>query len=83
MRPLGKPLTLADRVRVVAAILPGMQDDIYAGNYSVIGRPNITTIQHVLFEPSEDLDGYRAEMEKILAERPDHDEAVCKALWPD
>ncbi len=83
MRPLGKPLTLADRVRVVAAILPGMQLDIYAGNYSAMGRPNITTLQHILFEPSADLDSSRAEMEKILGENPDHDEAICKALWPD
>ena len=83
MRKLGKPLTLQDRVRVVAAILPGMQLAIYAGRYSAPGSPNITTLQHVLFDPSDGLDEYRGEMEKILRENPGADAEICKALWPD
>jgi hypothetical protein len=77
------PLTLADRVRVVAAMLPTMQDDIYAGRYSEPGRPNVTTIQHVLFESSEDLDSSREEMDKILDENRGIDAEVCRALWPE
>jgi hypothetical protein len=82
-RPLGNPLTLADRVRVVAAMLSTMQDDIYAGRYSEPGRPNITTIQHVLFESSEDLDSSREEMNKILDENRGVDAEICRALWPE
>lgn len=83
MRPLGRPLTLADRVRVVAALLPLIQDDIYAGKYSAEGRPNITSLQHILFDSSEDLEAYRKELERFLVVRPDADAQVCKALWPD
>jgi len=38
--------------------------------------------QHVLFDASEDLDGERKTMEKILRES-ETDAAVCAVLWPD
>lgn len=56
--------TAEDRLLVVASILPGMQDDIYAGTYSAIGRPNITSLQHILSMPAEECEAYREEIEK-------------------
>jgi len=66
-RAISKDWTADERIRVVQAILPGMQDDIYAGRYSEMGRPNITSIQHVLSEPADVLEGYRSDLEKIVA----------------
>lgn len=68
MKPLSKDWTAEDRLRVVAAWLPGLQEDIYAGNYSAPGRINITSIQHLLREPASVLEDYRAMMEKAVAE---------------
>jgi hypothetical protein len=47
--------TVWDRLRIVAALLPGIQTDIYEGCYSAEGRPNITTLQHILHDSPEDL----------------------------
>jgi hypothetical protein len=57
--------TAEDRMLAVAALLPGMKDDIYAGKYSAIGRPNITSLQHILFEPAEVLE--QADIRKEIA----------------
>lgn len=45
--------TPEDRLAAIAALLPGIQDDIYKGRYSEIGRPNITTLQHIINESPE------------------------------
>ena len=66
--PISKDWTLAERARVVLAMLQLIQVDIYAGKYSVVGRPNITSIQHVFGESAELLEEYRADVEKILEE---------------
>jgi hypothetical protein len=55
--------TAEDRLLVVAALLPDLQDDIYAGRYSQPGRPNITSLQHILGDPAESLEEYRADFE--------------------
>jgi hypothetical protein len=81
-RPLGMPMALVDRVRVVGVMLNGIQNDIYAGRYSEPGRPNITTLQHILFEPSIDIEVYRKELERILDENPGIDAALCAAMYP-
>jgi hypothetical protein len=60
--------TLAERTRVALAMLNLIQADIYAGSYSVIGRPNITSIQHVFAEDAATLEEHRAHIEQVLAE---------------
>lgn len=67
-RPLSPDWTADDRLRVVAAILPGMQADIYAGRYSAPGRPNITSLQHVIGESAEALEAYREECQRMVDE---------------
>jgi hypothetical protein len=66
MKPISKDWTAEDRLRVIAAMLPDMQSDIYAGRYSEIGRPNITTLQHILHDPPEALEPYRVDCEKAV-----------------
>lgn len=52
--------TAEDRLIAVAILLGDMQDDIYAGRYSEPGRPNITSLQHLIFEPSDVLEAQNA-----------------------
>jgi hypothetical protein len=67
MKPISRDWTAEDRLRVIAALLPSMQLDIYAGNYSKPGRPNITTLQHIIYEEPADLEPYRATVEAAVA----------------
>jgi hypothetical protein len=47
-------------------MLPSMQSDIYAGRYSVPGRPNITSLLHVIHDTPAELEPLRAELERIV-----------------
>ncbi len=80
MKPLSKDWTAEDRLRVVAAALPGMSDDIYAGRYSQPGRPNITSLQHIIHESAALLEANRRDLEKLVeshhAKHPELDEGL-------
>jgi hypothetical protein len=65
---VSKDWTITERARVALAMLNLIQADIYAGSYSVIGRPNITSIQHVFAEDAATLEEHRAHIEQVLAE---------------
>lgn len=43
------------RRRVASCIASMIQTDIYAGRYSVFGRPNVTSLQHILGAEGEEL----------------------------
>ncbi len=58
-----------DRLLVVAALLPAIQEDIYAGRYSAAGRPNITSLQHIINDPAEVLEEYREGFEALVSGR--------------
>lgn len=64
---LSSKWTAEDRLLVIAALLPAMQDDIYAGTYSAPGRPNITSLQHILVESAETLEPYLADLAPAIA----------------
>ena len=66
--PISKDWTLAERARVALAMLHLIQADIYAGRYSVPGRPNVTSIQHIFAEDAETLEEYRRSVEEMLDE---------------
>jgi hypothetical protein len=68
VRPLSEAWTAEDRLRVVAAMLPSMQSDIYAGRYSAPGRPNITSLQHVLHDAPAELEPLRSELQSLVDE---------------
>ena len=70
--PISKDWTLAERARVSLAMLHLIQSDIYASRYSIVGRPNVTSIQHVFAESAEMLEGYRADIENMLDEGEQH-----------
>jgi hypothetical protein len=65
---ISKDWTLAERARVALAMLHLIQADIYASKYSVVGRPNITSVEHVFAESAETLEQYRESVEKVLEE---------------
>ncbi len=52
---------LENRVKVAGVMLNDISDDIYSGQYSQFGRPNITSVQGVLHFPDEGLEHCRAE----------------------
>jgi hypothetical protein len=60
--------TLAERCRVAMAMLKLIQTDIYAGKYSIPGRPNITSIQHIMTMSTADIEVYRLHIEGVLDE---------------
>jgi len=45
-----------------------MQSDIYAGRYSAPGRPNITSLQHVLHDAPAELEPLRSELQSLVDE---------------
>jgi len=70
--PISKDWTLAERARVALAMLELIQQDIYANRYSVVGRPNVTSIQHVFAEDAATLEENRATVEGMLDEGEKH-----------
>lgn len=60
--------TPEDRLAAIAALLPLMQEDIYNGRYSDIGRPNITSLQHIIHETPECLNEHHTleSIEKLV-----------------
>lgn len=75
-KPISRDWTAEERLRIVAAMLPGIQSDIYADRYSEPGRPNITSVMHIIGEPAEVLEGYRTEIEAVLAKREEEGDTV-------
>lgn len=58
--------TPEERLAIVSALLNLVSEDIYANRYSVPGRPNITSLQHVIHAPAEMLEANRASLEEML-----------------
>jgi hypothetical protein len=58
--------TAEERIAVASALLGLIQTDIYSGTYSSPGRPNITSVLHVLHEDAEVLNQFRESLETIL-----------------
>ena len=58
--------TTEERIKIVSALLTSIQDDIYAGRYSEIGSPNITTLQVILNEKPAVLESMRSSIESFL-----------------
>jgi hypothetical protein len=71
MKPLPHPLTWTpnERIDVATALLSIIQLDIPAGRYSKIGRPNITSVLHVLHEPAEVLNEALDSLNKVLSKK--------------
>lgn len=78
IKPLSGKWTAEERLRVISAMLPELQNDIHMGRYSEPGRPNITSIQHVIMEPAEVLEEYREDFEGILKRAGEH-----PLIWMD
>lgn len=68
-KPLSKQWTSEERIRIVLALLPDMQADIYAGCYSRAGRPNITSLQHILADTPEVLEMHRKDLEDVVKKK--------------
>lgn len=69
---ISKDWTLAERARVALAMLELIQQDVYAGRYSVPGRPNVTSVRHVFAEDAATLEANRATVENFLDEGERH-----------
>ncbi len=70
-RPLSPAWSAEDRLRVVASLLPGLSLDIYAGRYSEPGRPNVTSLQHIIYDPPDELERVRSDCETFVAKHED------------
>jgi hypothetical protein len=56
------------RIAVASALLAIIQADIYAGRYSLIGRPNISSVIYVLHGTPEELNQLKSRFEAFLSE---------------
>ncbi len=63
---ISKEWTLEERIKIATAVLGEVQKDIYAGNYSQIGRPNITSVQLILNADAAELETARGSIEELL-----------------
>lgn len=63
---ISKEWTLEERVKIVLAVLPSIQNDIYANEYSIPGHPNITTVQLILAADKEELETSRVAIEDFM-----------------
>ncbi len=66
--------TLDDRLELASALLELIERDVYADRYSVLGRPNFTSVHLVLREPVSVLEPARRSAIQMLdlarSERP-------------
>lgn len=60
--------TSEDRLQIIIRILPVIQADIYSGQYSIPGRPNIDSLLSIATEPASVLEQYRQEVQDSLDE---------------
>lgn len=69
---------LQDRLELAAALLELVERDVYAGRYSLtIGRPNFTSIHHVLRAPGAVLERARESAVAMLQmARAEHADAM-------
>ena len=81
MKPLSKEWTAEDRLRVVAAALPMLLEDIQAGKYGRPGHPNITSLQHITHESALVLEGSRKDLEVLVAEHEAKYPELQQGLW--
>jgi hypothetical protein len=58
--------TPEERMKVASILLSEIQKDIYAGKYSWVGRPNITSVQHVLNAEAAILNQNRESLNAML-----------------
>jgi len=56
----------ADRIELAAALLELIERDVYADRYGLPGRPNFTSVQAVLRETPEVLEGARSSALQLL-----------------
>jgi hypothetical protein len=63
---ISKDWTFEERIAVATALLGLIQLDIPTGVYSNPGRPNITSVLHVLHEDATLLNQNRNSLKKIL-----------------
>ena len=62
-----------ERIMVATVLLSIIQSDIYANKYGLPGRPNITSVLHVLHEEAAVLNQFRESLDTVLAM-----EATCR-----
>jgi hypothetical protein len=70
MTQISKDWTAEERIKLATLILGDIQMDIPAGRYSEPGRPNITTVTHILNDSRENLEQARHDIERFLQARP-------------
>lgn len=59
-------MTPDQRISIAVELLGAIQLDIYSGRYGRMGRPNITSVLHLLTEPDDVLEAFRADLGKML-----------------
>jgi len=66
----------------VQALCELIERDVYRGTYGRIGRPNFTSIYHIIHEPADTLEEFREECEQALrdAEREREERGIRLGL---
>ena len=63
-----KEWTDADKLRLTILLTSMIRDDILAGQYGIVGRPNVQTLHELLMMNAEELEPYREQLEGFAAE---------------
>lgn len=58
--------SLEDRLEVVSALCELIQRDVYANRYSMVGRPNFTSVQAIIWEDPAALEAARSDCITML-----------------
>lgn len=73
--------TAEERLLLVIVLTDLIRDDVNAGRYSEIGRPNVQSVHEMILASREELETYRREIEKMLKEWSRGDNAQIAALF--
>jgi len=83
--PVPTEWTAADRIMVATRLLGIIQADIPAGRYGEVGRPNVTSVLHVLNESPDVLRAAEAELRLVLEDASATPETsidrTCYGCW--
>lgn len=58
--------TIQERIQAASMLLDMIQADIHAERYGQPGRPNITSVKHLLHDDAKALETFRSSLEKML-----------------
>lgn len=73
--------TAEERLLLVIVMTDLIRDDVNAGRYSAIGRPNVQSVHEMIVASREELEAHRKDIDKMLKDWSRGDNAQVAALF--